>query len=156
MKWQLLGSLFWEFVLKDPNDPATLRSGGVECWIFWYISKRNKGLTMLSFHKDVTSNKNESTQEIEVLTSEVSKARILNSKFIIADDSSMIHRSLEGYWIDRLKSLIAIEKKEEQLRDTQKLLDRVEFLKKELRKESGPGWLFQFLARLRPLILIKI
>ena len=52
---------------------------------------------MLSFHKDVTSNKNESTQEIEVLTSEVSKARILNSKFIIADDSSMIHRSLEGY-----------------------------------------------------------
>ena len=31
----------------------------------------------------------------------------------------------------------AIEKKEEQLRDTQKLLDRVEYLKRELRKESG-------------------
>ena len=39
----------------------------------------------------------------------------------------------------KLKSKIAIEKKEEQLRDTQKLLDRVEFLKKELRKESGPS-----------------
>ena len=38
---------------------------------------------MLSFHKDVTSNKNESTQEIEVLTSEVSKARISNSRVMI-------------------------------------------------------------------------
>merc|ERR1712126_609022 len=61
------------------------------------------GLTMLSFHKDATSKQNESIEEIEVLTTEVTKA---------------------------------IEKKEEQLRDTQKLLDRVEFLKKELRKES--------------------
>merc|ERR1712131_461063 len=58
---------------------------------------------MLSFHKDVTSKQSESNEEIDVLTSEVSKA---------------------------------IEKKEEQLRDTQKLLDRVEFLKKELRRES--------------------
>ena len=37
---------------------------------------------MLSFHKDVTSKMNESNEEIEVLTSEVSKARISNSNDI--------------------------------------------------------------------------
>ena len=37
---------------------------------------------MLSFHKDVASKQKESTEEIEVLTSEVSKARISTSNAI--------------------------------------------------------------------------
>ena len=61
----------------------------IDYWIFRYISKLKEGLTLLSFHKDVTSEKNESTQEIEVLTSEVSKARILNSELLSQKSSSV-------------------------------------------------------------------
>ena len=55
------------------------------------ISKLNEGLTMLSFHKDATSKQNESIEEIEVLTTEVTKARISNSMvFEVAKRSSAV------------------------------------------------------------------
>ena len=85
---------------------------------------------MLSFHKDATQLQGGSTDEIGVLTSEVNKVR--NSTFP-SQFNSLVHQN----WNQKLNSLLAIEKKEEQLRDTQKLLDRVEYLKKELRRESG-------------------
>ena len=83
---------------------------------------------MLSFHKDATQLQGGSTDEIGVLTSEVNKVRIL-----IYKPCKVIMTILNS----NKKSSLAIEKKEEQLRDTQKLLDRVEYLKKELRRESG-------------------
>ena len=43
---------------------------------------------MLSFHKDVTSKQQESNEEIEVLTSEVSKARISNSNAFLGFEIS--------------------------------------------------------------------
>ena len=46
---------------------------------------------MLSFHKDATSKQNESIEEIEVLTTEVNKARISNSMvFVVVNRSSAV------------------------------------------------------------------